>query len=76
MKDTPALLRVWAKSSGTRLAGPSGWACGRVGGAAAGKGSPGGVCTKGGTDFAFIESGRYSLAQVKRLAATGSLPLR
>jgi hypothetical protein len=77
MKDTPALLRVWAKSSGTtRLAGPSGWACGRVGGAAAGKGSPGGVCTKGRTDFAFIESGRYSLAQIKRLAATGSLPLR
>ena len=26
MKDTPALLRLWAKASGTaRLAGPSGW---------------------------------------------------
>ena len=77
MKDTPALLRIWAKASGSaRLAGPSGWTCGRVGGTAGGKGSPGGVCTKGGTDFAFIESGAYSLAQIKRLAATGSLPLR
>ena len=77
MKNTPALLRLWAKASGSaRLAGPRGWTCGRVGGAAAGKGSPGGVCTKGGTDFAFIESGAYSLAQIKQLAATGNLPLR
>jgi hypothetical protein len=74
MKDTPALLRLWAKASATRLApGPTGWTCGRVGG---GGGSPGGVCTKGGTDFAFIESGPYSIAQIKRLAATGSLPVR
>jgi len=75
MKDTPALLRLWAKTSGTRLApGPKGWVCGRVGGT--GKASPGGACTKGGTDFAFIESGPYSIAQIKRLAATGSLPVR
>ena len=75
MKDTPALLRLWAKASATRLApGPTGWICGRVGGT--GKGSPGGACTKGGTDFAFIESGPYSIAQIKRLAATGSLPVR
>ena len=77
MKDTPALLRIWAKASGSaRLAGPSGWTCGRVGGTAGGKGSPGGVCAKGSTDFAFIESGAYSLAQIKQLAATGNLPLR
>jgi len=75
MKDTPALLRLWAKTSGTRLApGPKGWVCGRVGGT--GKASPGGACTKGGADFAFIESGPYSIAQIKRLAATGSLPVR
>jgi hypothetical protein len=75
MKDTPALLRLWAKASGTRLApAPKGWTCGRIGGTE--KRSPGGVCTKGGTDFAFIESGSYSIAQLKRLAATGSLPVR
>jgi hypothetical protein len=78
MKDTPALLRLWAKAPGkARLApGPKGWICGRIGGTAAGKGSPGGACTKGSTDFAFIESGPYSITQIKRLAATGSLPLR
>jgi hypothetical protein len=78
LKDTPALLRLWAKASGNaRLApGPIGWICGRIGGTAAGKGSPGGACAKGRTDFAFIESGPYSIAQIKRLAATGSLPLR
>jgi hypothetical protein len=77
MKDTPALLRLWRKASGkARLApGPLGWICGRIGGTA-GKGSPGGACAKGSTDFAFIESGPYSIAQIKRLAATGSLPLR
>jgi hypothetical protein len=77
MKDTPPLLRLWAKGSRTaRLAGPRGWTCGRVGGTGGGKGSPGGVCAKGSTDFAFIESGAYSLAQIKHLAATGSLPVR
>ena len=78
MKSTPALLRVWAKASGTTrlVPGPKGWICGRVGGTAAGKGSPGGACTKGGTDFVFIESGPYSIAQIKGFAATGNLPLR
>jgi hypothetical protein len=77
MKNTPALLRLWAKASGTtRLAGPKGWICGKVGGAGGGKGSPGGACTKGSADFVFIESGPYSIAQIKRFAATGSLPLR
>ena len=73
MKDTPALLRLWAKASGTRLApGPKGWICGRVGGT--GKGSPGGACTKGGTDFAFIESGPYSIAQIKVVASLHVAP--
>jgi hypothetical protein len=73
MKDTPALLRLWAKASATArlVPSPKGWVCGRVGG----KESPGGACTKGGTNFFFIESGQYSIAQIKRFAATGNLPL-
>jgi hypothetical protein len=78
MKDTPALLRVWAKASGTTrlVPAPKGWICGRVGQTTGGKGSPGGACTRGSTDFVFIESGPYSTAQIKRFASTGNLPLK
>jgi hypothetical protein len=77
LKSTPALLIQWAKTTRGQIhSGIAGLVCaksiGYVG--SGGKGSPGGTCLKKGLAFSFIESGPYSLAQVKQLAATGKLP--
>ncbi len=78
MTKTRPLLAQWVKATrGARLVpGLAGWVCAKDKGYVGfgGKGSPGGGCLKGNKLFSFIESGPYTLAQVKQLAATGKLP--
>lgn len=81
MRNTRVVLRLWprTKPGGLMRTGDRnlrGWICGKERTPTGGKGSPGGSCLYLGVGrrFHFIHLGPLTLAQVKRLAATGKLP--
>jgi hypothetical protein len=81
MKNTPALLRQWVRATeGNRIRpGLPGWLCAKQRAFPnGGRGSPGGGCVnlRARGNLAFWLFGPLTLAQIKRLAATGRLPTR
>lgn len=83
MKNARSVLRRWATTAAgggliIRGHGVKGYVCAKERTPPGGRGHPGGQCLFLGIGrrFAFYELGSLSLAQIKRFAANGRLPVR